>query len=390
MIDRTMQRALITSAVILGAACAIDAQAQSDVTVYGRLNVGVVKYSGYGTGGPEVTKEGNFSSRIGFKGREALGDNLQALFVIETGFSPDTGQGVIGSREATVGLQGDFGKLRLGFMLTPLDDLHGIAGPGYTTNVTNDNLNGFWANGYSNMFTGGSIGSTACVQIAGTAGTTNSFAFDNRYGNSIRYDSPSFRGLTAATQLALGELIGPNDCKAYAWSNKLQYTAYGVNAALAYNLHRNVRGAELDDSIVMLAASYKIGTVAYVAGYYQTIRYDNPGLNQLKQDGFGLLGRGFYGASTVELAWYHGGAGRGDQTPVFSGIFTGDDTEANLYIIGYRYALSKRTELWTQFAQLRNERNSGYDLGGSSGVAGGPGTIGEKPRAIAVGIKHDF
>ena len=389
MMNRTIRRTLIGSAVILGAVCAIDAQAQSDITVYGRLNIGVVNYSGYGIGGPAVTKVNNLSSRLGFKGREALGDDLQALFVLETGFSADTGQGTIASREASVGLQGNFGKLRLGFMLTPFDDFHSVAGPGYVSNVTNENLNGFWGNGYSNMFTGGDVGTTPCVQTAGTSGSTSSFGFDNRYGNSIRYDSPSFRGLVVATHLSLGELNGPNNCNAYAWSSKLQYTAYGVNAGLAYNLHRNLRGPDLDDSIVLLAASYKFGTVAYVAGYYQTIRYDNPGRNQLRQDGFGLLARRFYGASTFELGWYHGGAGRGDQTPVFSGIFTGDDTQANLYIIGYRYALSKRTELWTQLAQLRNGRNSGYDLGGS-GPAGGPGTIGEAPRAIAVGIKHDF
>lgn len=389
MLNRKMLPALIGIGAVIAAVGAMDAQAQSDVTVYGRLNIGVVNYSGYGVGGPAVTKENSFSSRIGFKGREDLGGDLQALFVIETGFSADTGDGTIGSRETSVGLQGNFGKLRLGFMLTPLDDFHGIAGPGYTTSVTNDNLNGFWANGYSNMFTGGTVGTTACVQVAGTAGNPNSFSFDNRYGNSIRYDSPSFGGLVVATQLALGELKGANDCNAYAWSSKLQYTAHGVNAGLAYNLHRNLRGADLNDSIVMLAASYQIGTAAYVAGYYQTMRYDNPGLNQLKQDGFGLLGRRFFGPSTLELAWYRGGAGRGDQTPVFSGIFTGDDTQANLYIIGYRYALSKRTELWSQYAQLRNGRNSGYDLGGS-GKAGAPGTIGESPRAIAIGIKHDF
>lgn len=389
MINRKMPRALIGICAVIAAVVVSDADAQSDLTVYGRLNIGVVDYSGYGVGGPAVTKESSFSSRIGFKGRENLGSGLQAIFVLENGFNADTGDGTIGSREASVGLQGNFGKLRLGFMLTPLDDFHGIAGPGYTTSVTNDNLNGFWANGYSNMLTGGTIGTTACAQVAGTAGNTNSFSFDNRYGNSIRYDSPSFGGLVVATQLALGESSGPNGCNAYALSSKLQYTAYGVNAGLAYNLHRNLRGADLNDSIVMLAASYQIGTVAYVAGYYQTMRYDNPGLNQLKQDGFGLLGRGFFGPSTLELAWYRGGAGRGDQTPVFSGIFTGDDTQANLYIIGYRYALSKRTELWSQYALLRNGRNSGYDLGGA-GKAGALGTVGEAPRAIAIGIKHDF
>ena len=42
MINRTMRRVLAGSAVILGAACAIDAHAQSDLTIYGRLNVGIV------------------------------------------------------------------------------------------------------------------------------------------------------------------------------------------------------------------------------------------------------------------------------------------------------------------------------------------------------------
>ncbi len=359
--------------------------AESSLTMYGRLNLGVISYSGYGPGHTNGTRMNSLSSRIGFKGVEDLGQNLSANFMIETGFSADTGDGVMASREASVGLEGPFGKVRLGYMLSPLDDLHPIAGPGWVTNVTNDNQNGFWANGYSNLFTGGTVGSTACKQVAGPDGNTNSFAFDNRIGNSIRYDSPSFNNFRIASQYALGE----GSCGAQALSSKLQYQDRQLNVALAWQQHHAVRGAGLNDHIVMLAAGYQITPNHYLAGWWQSLKYANPGKEALHQQAFGAMYKYSYDAQMWEFAWYRAGQGKGAQTPVFSGIFVGPNTSANLYIIGYRYKLSKRTELWGQYAQLNNGKNSGYELGGN-GKAGAAGTIGENPRALALGIKHDF
>ncbi|SFB16750.1 Outer membrane protein (porin) [Collimonas sp. OK607] len=386
MIKKKTLLLVIALAAVSGAGYA---QEESNVAVYGRLNVGMVNYAGYGDGRGTVTQQNNLASRLGFRGQEYLGNGLRAIFVIETGFSPDTGAGALGSRETTVGLQGDFGKVRFGYMLNALDDLHAIAGPGYQTNVTNDNLNGFWANGYGNTFTGSTSsnpGSDGCKQVAGNAGNTNSFAFDNRYGNSIRYDSPSINGVNVATHLSLGEVAG---CNPFAWSTKLQYQQNDVNIALAYNLHHNLRGQGLNDHIVMLAAGYNINPQAYIGAYYQTLQYDNPGRSNLKQNGFGLVGRVYFGPGRVELGWYHAGKGQGNQTPVFSGIYVGDGTQANLFVLGYRYALSKRVDLWSQVAQLRNGSNSAYDIGGARN-AGSPGTLAHNPRAITVGIKYDF
>jgi predicted porin len=377
--------AKLACASLFCATFASEVQAQSELSIYGRMSLGVVSYSGYGPGHVSGSRMNNFSSRIGFKGSEALGQNLYATFVVETGFAGDTGDGIVASREATVGVEGPFGKLRLGFMLSPLDDLHPIAGPGWVTNVTNDNLNGFWANGYSNLFSGGTAGSTACKQVAGPEGNTNSFAFDNRIGNSIRYDSPNLQNFRLATQFAFGEA----SCGAWAWSNKLQYQTGQLNAALAWQQHHAVRGAGLNDQILMLAASYQITPQHYVGAWWQTLRYANPGKETLRQQAWGGIYKFSYDAHLWEVAWYRAAQGKGTQTPVFSGIFVGPETAANLYIVGYRYKLSKRTELWSQFAQLRNGKNSGYDLGGS-GKAGAIGTMGENPRAIAVGLKHDF
>jgi predicted porin len=354
--------------------------------IYGRANVTAYNISGYKGGQGAVSKLGSVGSRIGFRGEETITPEVRATFRIEGGVSMDTGTGDIASREASVGLRGKWGAVRLGYMLTPLDDLHSIAGPGYLTSVTNDNFSGFWANGYSNMFSNG--GTVGCTQVAGNT-NNNTFGFDNRYGNSIRYDSPVLRGFSAATHLALGELNKADGCKPYALSNKVQYEAAGLRAALAYNVHHELRGAGIDDSILMLALGYQVSPNYHIAGYWQKLRYNNPGAAALTQDGFGLRGRAFFGASTFEAGWYRAGRGKGNQTTTFSGISVGENTSANLYIFGYRYSLSKTTELWSQLAVLKNGSASSYDIGGG-GPAGTAATLGASPRTIAVGIKKDF
>ncbi len=368
----------------------VSAQSQSNVIVYGRLVVGVVNYSGYSDGHGSVTKESSFSSRIGIKGSEALGDELNAVFVMEGGLNPDTGSGGLISREASVGLRSPYGKLRLGCMLTPLDDLHGIVGLGYVSNVSNDNLNGFWANGYNNSFTGSNAdGSSPCTQTSATAGNSNTFAFDNRYGNSIRYDSPNMQGFSVATHLALGEMAQNVACHSTAWSSKLQFNSDKLVAALAYNLHHNVRGINLDDHIVLLALGINVTSQINLSTYFQRIKYDNIGSQPLQQNGIGVRGRFFQNSHTFELAWYRGGEGKGDQTPVFSGIFMGAGTQSDLMIIGYRYDLSKRSQLWSQYAVLQNGSHAGYDLGGASAVSASA-NLGQHPQAITFDIKHDF
>lgn len=377
------------AALVLGLS-AIPAQAQTTLLVYGRLALGVVSYSGYAEGRASVIKQSNFGSRLGLKGNEDLGNGVHALFGLEAGVSPDTGSGGIIAREASVGLESGAGKLRLGFMLTPLDDLHGIVGPGYLSNVSNDNLNGFWANGYNNSFAGAAAdGSIACTQTAATAGNGNSFAFDNRYANSLRYDSPKLQGFTIASHIASAEQAKNSPCRSSAWSSKLQFNSENTVAALAYNLHHDVRGLNLDDSIVMLALGTNIGKHINLAAYFQSIKYANPASRALTQDGFGLRARYFHESDTFELGWYRAGAGQGQQTPVFSGIFTGSDTQSDLLILGYRYNLSKRSQLWAHYALLQNGARAAYDLGGA-GAAGAAGNMGRHLRAFALGIKHDF
>lgn len=120
-----MKKIICTAiAAAAGLACHT-VSAQSNVTIYGLVDVGVEYVTHVNAAGDSATKmpslTGTLPSRIGFKGNEDLGNGLKALFVLESGFAPDSGAlgqgGRIFGRNAYVGLQGGFGTFTLGRQL---------------------------------------------------------------------------------------------------------------------------------------------------------------------------------------------------------------------------------------------------------------------------------
>ena len=126
-----MQRKLIALDVAGIAAAPAFAQT-SNITIYGRANVGFDNYSATGaTAGSAQDYKGrnriyDYGSRIGFKGKENLGNDLYARFQIESGVSLDTGNtlgqagttnfsaGTLASRQSYLALGGGFGEVRAG------------------------------------------------------------------------------------------------------------------------------------------------------------------------------------------------------------------------------------------------------------------------------------
>lgn len=111
-------------ALLMGAClvCAT-AQAQSSVTLYGVIDVGLGKAQGgkFGLNNGRGSTADNTSyhtpTRIGFRGVEDLGSGLKAQFNFETdSLRVGTGAlpGNLFNREAWVGLAGDWGSLRAG------------------------------------------------------------------------------------------------------------------------------------------------------------------------------------------------------------------------------------------------------------------------------------
>lgn len=117
------------SAIVLaaGSLLAGSAFAQSSITLYGIADVSV-RYTNHSDAKNnnlyQMTDGAVTQSRWGLKGSEALGNNLKAIFQLESGYSLDTGKmngsstGQLFNRQAYVGLSGDFGTIKLGRQYT--------------------------------------------------------------------------------------------------------------------------------------------------------------------------------------------------------------------------------------------------------------------------------
>src|SRR5215471_10636892 len=117
-----MKKSLLALAVLTAISGA--ASAQSSVTLYGKVDLGLV-YDAGGAHGKSIRVSSGVTggSRIGFKGVEDLGGGLKASFQLETGFCADsaagapnfcTGSNNFMGRQAHGDLTGAFGALSAG------------------------------------------------------------------------------------------------------------------------------------------------------------------------------------------------------------------------------------------------------------------------------------
>ncbi len=107
--------------VAVGALFAGSAYAQSSVTLYGIVDTSIhyiTNANANGNSKLEMTNGAVSNSRWGLKGNEDLGGGNKALFVLESGFDPDTGRangGGLFNRQSFVGLSNkDLGTITLG------------------------------------------------------------------------------------------------------------------------------------------------------------------------------------------------------------------------------------------------------------------------------------
>jgi len=221
-----MKKSLVALAVLAASGAAM---AQSTVTLYGIMDTMLLNAK-YDTGTGVALNAGNNrrvanagvngttqnlvigggvnGSRWGMKGTEDLGGGLSAVFDLEAGIGSDDGTFASATafhREASVGLKGSFGTVRVG------------------------RLNNIYYEQEGN-FTGGFNGSglsAETIAMRGASGGDLSFErgnFSSRFDNSFRWDSANMSGFTASAQIGLTE-------------NKTTTVDAGLNTAaiVAYN-----------------------------------------------------------------------------------------------------------------------------------------------------------
>ncbi|MBP7258761.1 MAG: porin [Neisseria sp.] len=110
---------------------ALPVAASADVILYGQIKAGVevsqtkTKVNGKETKSDTGSQIADFGSRIGFKGHEHLGNNLNAIWQVENNVNV-AGGGDWAGRESFIGLEGNFGKIRAGKLETQLKSMDSL------------------------------------------------------------------------------------------------------------------------------------------------------------------------------------------------------------------------------------------------------------------------
>ena len=392
-----MNKKLVALAV--AGACALplaaEAQTGAQVTLYGRANMDLEFVKASGPGDPSgntstVTRVASNSSRFGLRGTEALGGGLTAFFQVENSVAWDgnpnaSGVGnpsTIANRETFAGLQGSYGQLWLGRSLSPYDDTTPIWAAGFNYNTGVFNTSSLWANN-----------SNAPQEAIG--------GYDDRYSNSIRWNSPTWSGFTAEVQVATRE----NTVHSWAFMPGLFYNNGPIQAGATWSHHDKYRcytaadvqapcggavptgGFAAKDDAFTIAGSYDFG-VARVALMYEHLKYQTPS-GDLKRDMWGI-------SSTIPMGggyWYlyYGRAGDGkggasDTESRINSLVHGSDSASSNFEIAYRYDLSKRTSVNVGWVTIRNDARANYTFN----VNGYPVAAGGDPSAFVLGFIHNF
>ncbi|MEO7493574.1 MAG: porin [Massilia sp.] len=337
----------------LAASLPLVAAAQSAVVVYGVADAGIAVERN-GVSGNRATKvnSGNQSgSRIGFKGTEDLGNGLSAVFNVEGDVNVDTGAGGTNlfDRRSVVGLQSAaFGAVTVGREYTPAAAVAAM----------------------SDTFGQGFYGSNLSAFNATTAaaGATNSF-LTRRISNSVNYVSNKQSGFTFRAAYGALEAAAPIRSNAALKGVGVDYADGALALAAAYHVtNRLVAG---NDKEYALGAAYTYEGIEFKGNYLVADAVGNN--NKFTQINAGVA--------------YALGANKFFLNLQQDKIQTG--ARANVFAIAYTYTLSKRTNVYSSLAKLRNNNIASFGLKASSPTLAA-GAVGADPSAFTLGLRHSF
>lgn len=349
------------------------AMAADSVQLYGIVDLGVEHLSFDNTSVNRLGSGIQSGSRIGVKGSEDLGGGLSAFFQAETGFCANgnngsafggAGQGAQSQagysyctsgatfmgRTSVVGLTGGFGTVEAGRMYSPYFNAAGSVDPfgtGLTGSLTN---------------------------------TDQALLTYVRLSQTVAYVTPNIAGFQGTVAYGFGAQPG-NTSNGQGYDLQGQYSNGPILVGVDY-LHHNLTDATLVDGygtnkLTSLYGSYDFG-VAKLAGYYAQQKFNTNQPVQGADQRVWMLG------VTVPV-------GPGAILASYSQIKDQNATanKSKQYAIGYTYALSKRTNLYTSYARMTND--GANDLYVGDATIAGAGTVGgASASGFALGIRHKF
>jgi predicted porin len=341
-----MNKKLIAAALPLALAAA-GAHAQSSVTLYGLIDLGIDYANNVASGanGQLVPNSGNklwqmqsgvpAGSRWGLKGKEDLGGGLAAIFRLESGFNAATGAagggGLAFSRNAYVGLQSDrYGTLTLGKQWDANVDivepfsLNGQVGGWYFSHPNDmDNLdNGFPINNAVKYVSPTIAGFTVegHYSLGGAAGQ---FSSNSSYSAAVGYTNGSFAAGVGYLRI---------------YTPITAVLGYGSGGSFVNAVYGDALANARSQGVLAAGASYTIGPVK-VMGDFSSVNFrSSNGSHDLHFQNYEISG--LYSITPTVSA----GLGYTFTT----GLDHATDTEPKYHQVNAiaQYSLSKRTTLY--------------------------------------------
>jgi predicted porin len=361
------------------------------VTLYGLIDAAVTyttKQTAAGVNRTGIDAGQLATSRWGMRGSEDLGGGTRAFFQLEGTLVNDTGAAGLGfgsatpgpsntanpagattslfDRAALVGLGSSLGSLTLGRQNMLGVDAIAQADPiALAHPVTNPNI---------------AFGSLNAGSIYSTFGSNNGGAA-LRQNNSIRYATPVFGGgFGGAVMYAAGEQAGNSSAGQYTGINGY-YRSGASGASLSYSKLKN----QIDTDTLTLVGGgvkYAVNDAFTLKTTYIQTKSD---LSNRKIAAFGLgVDYLLTPALTLTGAYYNTKS---------SGETAFRDTKADQYYVIGKYALSKRSTLYSTYtharagsallaAEIGNARNLTQGLIGSAGA--------KSANRLTLGVQHVF
>lgn len=330
-------------------------------------------------------------SRWGLKGTEDLGNGLKVGFILESGFNADDGtqptSGTLFNREASLSVMGPFGQLSLGKI-------------GAITQGTSS-----W----------GKVGAVSAFGTsygpANVANATNVFSAPTSVAdNMIAYQTPKFAGFTVYAQYSMGNSKAGTTSTPTQVENKSSTDRYYALGATYANGPANLYFAvdsfnyasyfdkltpstkDVDDSLtVAFGGSYDFSVVKVFAGAQYFDEVDAGSIGGLKATGVGLHksgkleGYGLQASVSAPLAGGTGyfGVGYLDASEADS-VDAAKEVDIKYYVasVGYKYDLSKRTNVYSVLSYAKGDRDWAAAAGEEDTK---PSTVG-----FGIGLRHNF
>ncbi|MFZ5527834.1 MAG: porin [Pseudomonadota bacterium] len=341
------------------------AQSGSSLSIYGRLNTGLEQVRISGESG--VTRLSNYRSVLGFRGEEALGGGLRALWQLEGSLALDSGAGSsFTNRDTRVGLAGPWGTVFAGVWTLPYTAATSAFDPFYPTTA-----------GYMAIMGNGSASISNHVQ--------NTSAFDRRQVNQLQYWSPTLGGITLKLGYGAREdSVAATGARPWLASGSLAYEAGGLVLTAAAERHAQYQAQGTADTGFKLGVAYQWGR-ARLAAVAERLQYETAS-GDLTRQAWYVSGTYHVGQGLLKAGYAHAGNGSGKASARIGAIQSGPATGATQITLGYDHELSKRTTLQAFYSRIDNAQRGLYDFAiNEAGVSQG-----QRASVFTLGMRHNF